>query len=173
MTDDTSWERLCALIDDDPEIWPSVRQALRDVDGEDDDATDTQGDASAGHTTDESGVEPDRADEAWEALIDALDDCGALAYLHANDSGMELADALAGVPRIVRLGLDTDEVGDVDGDVPAAASAADALLAPVGLAIVFLEEDSDAYPLVVVPRTSVGEIVDTAASLGFLARQLP
>lgn len=169
MTDYTAWERLCTLIDDDPEIWPSVQQALQ---GHADDAgADEEGDTD--EDTDESGVEEDDgADEAWGALIDALDDCGALAYLHADDTAMELADALAGVPRVVRLGLDTDEVGDVDGDVPTASVAADALLAPSGLALVFLEEDTDAYPLVVVPRESVTEIVDTAAALGFIARQL-
>lgn len=170
MTDSTAWERLCTLIDDDPEIWPSVQHALQgETDGESDEE-----DGGGREDTDESGVEEDDgADEAWGALIDALDDCGALAYLHADDTAMELADALAGVPRVVRLGLDTDEVGDVDGDVPTASAAADALLAPSGLALVFLEEDSDAYPLVVVPRESVTEIVDTAAALGFVARQLP
>ncbi|NYF12868.1 hypothetical protein HDC34_001162 [Pseudoclavibacter sp. JAI123] len=170
MTDYIAWERLCTLIDDDPEIWPSVQEVLHvgaDDDREEDDGDDHQAD------TDESGVEEDDgADEAWGALIDALDDCGALAYLHADDTAMELADALAGVPRVVRIGLDTDEIGDVDGDVPTASAAADALLAPAGLALVFLEEDSDAYPLVVVPRESVTEIVDTAAALGFVARQL-
>lgn len=170
MTDSTAWERLCTLIDDDSEIWPSVQHALQgETDGESDEE-----DGGGREDTDESGVEEDDgADEAWGALIDALDDCGALAYLHADDTAMELADALAGVPRVVRLGLDTDEVGDVDGDVPTASAAADALLAPSGLALVFLEEDSDAYPLVVVPRESVTEIVDTAAALGFVARQLP
>lgn len=172
MTDYTAWERLCTLIDDDPEIWPSVQQALQgETDGESEDEDGGGGDQE---DTDESGVEEDDgAGEAWAALIDALDDCGALAYLHTDDTAMELADALAGVPRVVHLGLDTDEVGDIDGDVPTASAAADALLAPSGLALVFLEEDSDAYPLVVVPRESVTEIVDTAAALGFVARQLP
>ena len=173
MTDYTAWERLCTLIDDDPEIWPSVQQAL-EGDSRDEDEDIDKGKVQSGDDRDESGVEEDDgADEAWGALIDALDDCGALAYLHADDTAMELADALAGVPRIVRLGLDTDEIGDVDGDVPTASAAADALLAPAGLALVFLEEDSDAYPLVVVPRESVAEIVDTAEALGFVARQLP
>ncbi|WP_371030214.1 hypothetical protein [Pseudoclavibacter sp. JSM 162008] len=172
MTDYTAWERLCTLIDDDPEIWPSVQEALHG--GADDDHEKGHGDHDHQADTDESGVEEDDgADEAWGALIDALDDCGALAYLHADDTAMELADALAGVPRVVRIGLDTDEIGDVDGDVPTASAAADTLLAPAGLALVFLEEDSDAYPLVVVPRESVPEIVDTAAALGFVARQLP
>jgi hypothetical protein len=171
VTDYTAWERLCTLIDDDPEIWPSVQEALHG--GADDDHEEGHSDHDPQADTDESGVEEDDgADEAWGALIDALDDCGALAYLHADDTAMELADALAGVPRVVRIGLDTDEIGDVDGDVPTASAAADALLAPAGLALVFLEEDSDAYPLVVVPRESVTEIVDTAAALGFAARQL-
>lgn len=137
------WLRLCDLLDEDPELAASVRAAAAD------------------------GV------DLWEAVIGGLDDAGALAYLDAEDSGIELADALAGVPRVFRSGADVDSVGDVDGDLSAAIVAADRILAPLGLRIVFLEEDSDAFPLVVVPAENAPQIVTLADRLGHGARLFP
>lgn len=140
MTNMDDWLRLCTLIDDDHELVQSVRRAVS-----------------------EGG-------DAWAALIDGLDDAGALAYLDVDDTGMELADALPQVPRIFAAGVDIDEVGDVDGDLAAAIVRADSILAPHGLRIVFLEEDSDAYPLVVVPIANVAPILEIVGRLGFTAR---
>ena len=135
------WTGLCHLLDDDPELEPAVRGA-----------------AEAG-------------DAPWTALIDGLDDAGALAYLDESDSGVELADALPPLPRIVRTGVDVDVVGDVD-DLTAAIVRADEILAPYGLQVVCLhdEEDPGAYPLLVVPDANVDEILDLAAALGHRAR---
>lgn len=137
MGDD--WGRLCALLDDDPELVAAVRDAL-----------------AAG-------------DDPWGALIDGLDDAGALAYLEPSDTGMELADALAGVPRVFRTGLDLEVVGDID-ELDAAIARAETLLAPHALRIVYLAEDSDAVPLVVVPAAHAAEIVTLATGLGHEAR---
>ena len=139
MSDATidDWTRLCALIDDDPELAPGVREAIDD--------------------------------DPWGALIDGLDECGALAYLDWKDGGMQLADALPQLPRVFRTGADLDEVGDVDA-LEAAIVRADEFLAPHGLRIIRLEEDSDAHPLVVVPTANVAEIVELAAKLGHEAR---
>lgn len=134
------WTRLCALLDDDPELAPSVRRSVRD------------------------------GDDAWAALIDGLDDAGALAYLEENDTGVELADALPQVPRVFAAGVEVDEVADVDGALTAAIVRADGILASHDLRIVYLEEDSDAYPLVVVPIANVAEILEIAARLGSTAR---
>ena len=116
------------------------------------------------------GVES--ADEAdrWTAVIDGLDDAGALAYLERNDTGVELSDALAGVPRVFRAGADVDPVGDVEGDLPAAIVRADEILAPHALRLVYLEEDSDAFPLVAVTISHVDEIVVISSHLGHVAR---
>lgn len=111
--------------------------------------------------------------ERWTALIDGLDDAGALAYLDENDSGIELADALPALPRIFRAGIDVDEVGDVDGDIAAAIARADEILAPHGLRLVHLEEDSDSYPLVTVPSENVSAIIDLAERLDHSARTFP
>lgn len=134
------WARLCELLDDDPELLPTVL-----------DAADDDGDP-------------------WAALIDGLDDSGALAYLDADDTGVELADALAQLPRVFRSGLELDEVGDVTGGIEAAIASADSILAACGLRIVFLEEEADSYPLVVVPRGHVAEILGIASRFGRDAR---
>ena len=149
------WERLCALLDDDEHLWPAVRQALLDPAG--------YLAARAGSPlapTDPADVDP------WVALIDGLDDAGALAYLDPGDQGEELAEALAALPRVVRARLDLGPVTDTDGDVPTAVRAADAVLAPAGLCLVHLHEDDDAHPLVVVRAVDHAEITATAQALG-------
>ncbi|WP_243231913.1 hypothetical protein [Microbacterium sp. CIAB417] len=108
-------------------------------------------------------------DDPWEALIDGLDDAGALAYLDEEDAGPELAEALAGLPRVFRAGADLDTVEDIDGDLVAAIVRADAVLAPHGLRLVHLEEEPDAHPLVAVPIGHVDEIIALAARLGHRA----
>lgn len=132
--------RLAALIDDDPEVAGALRRA-------------PQGDAELG-----------------AALLDALDDAGALAYMEWSDSGVELADALGQLPRIVRAGIDVDEVGDVDGSLEDAVSRADALLIPRGMRLLYLDEGTDACPLVVVAQRDVDEIVEIAGRIGLEVR---
>lgn len=136
----TDWSRLSALIDDDPEVAAAVEWALA------------------------HGGDP-RA-----ALLDALDDAGALAYMEWADSGVELADAFAALPRVVASGAELDEVGDIDGSLDAAITAADDLLEPHGLRTLYLDEGTDACPLVVVARTDVAEIVELAGRLELAVR---
>jgi len=135
-----AWTRLCELLEDDPEIVAAVTRAA---------AADA---------------------DPWLVLIDGLDQAGVLAYLDPQDSGMELADALAGVPRVFRAGVDLEPVADIDGDLSAAITRADAILAPQALRIVYLAEEPDAYPLVVVSAEHAAEIVAVATSLGREAR---
>ncbi|WP_299088128.1 hypothetical protein [uncultured Microbacterium sp.] len=134
------WVRLGALLEDDPEVGKAIRHAGRDG-----------GDVRA-------------------ALFDALDDAGALAYMEWSDSGVELADALAQVPRVFQTGADLDEVGDVAGGLTEAIARADGILSAHDLRTVYLDEGSDACPLVVVARGDVEEITALAARLSFTAR---
>lgn len=140
--DANDWIRLCELLDDDPELVPAMRQGIESADDAD----------------------------LWTILIDGLDDAGALAYLDREDSGVELADALPQIPRIFAAGVDLDEVGDVDGDLIAAITRADSILAAHDLRIVYLDEESDSYPLVVVPVSHVSEIIEITTRLGFTAK---
>lgn len=129
------WRRLCALLDDDESVWEAVEAALQD------------------------GEDP------WDALIGGLDDAGALAYLQADDTGMELSDALAQLPRVFALQPDLDEVTDTD-DLVEATAAADRILSAAGLRIVRLVEEEDAWPVAVVPASGVPEIVRLAHDIG-------
>lgn len=135
------WIRLCELLDDDPELVAAVRRALADPPGSD----------------------------VWTAVLDGLDDGGALAYLDREDTGSELADALAGVPRVFRAGADLASAADID-DLDAAIAQADTVLSAHGLRLVHLHEDPDVLPLVVVPTENAGKIVALAGKLGHEAR---
>jgi hypothetical protein len=139
------WERLCGLLDPDPEVWPSVRRAL-----------------------DTSGTEP------WAALVDALDESGAVACLDTGDTGDLLVDAVTALPRIARAELATGRevdlrpIVDVD-DLGEAIAGARGVLAAVGLDLLALDEgdgDEECLPLVAVARADVAEITALVGSLG-------
>ena len=136
MDDDALWERLCGLLDDDELLWPSVQAALEDPEG-----------------------------DPWDALLTGLDDAGALASLEAEDTGMELADALAQLPRVFRLQPDLGAVNDTD-DLADAIREADRVLAEHGARLLALEsEDDDVHELVVVPDEAVAPVLETAEAL--------
>ncbi|WP_265523588.1 DUF6630 family protein [Oerskovia flava] len=154
------WERLCGLLDDDPELWPAVRLALTDPARY---ATERAAALPSGAAEDaDDGVPVD----VWSALLDGLDDAGALVYLDAADAGAELVAALGAAPRVVRAGVGLDPLLDDGTDLFGSLAHADLLLSAAGLALVLLEEDSDAYPLVVVPARAVDEVVALALELG-------
>lgn len=139
------WIRLCMLLDDDVELRTAVQSAV-------DSAED---------------VDP------WLVMIDGLDDAGALAYLDQKDSGAQLVDALAGLPRILAAGVDLDLVGDVEADLPTVVTVANELLAVHGLALVYLEEEPDAFPLVAVSAADAEQVVALVSELGHTARTYP
>ena len=129
------WRRLCALIDDDEAVWEAVESAI------------------------------DAGDDPWEALLDGLDEAGALAFLRADDTGMELSDALAQLPRVFAVQPDLGEVTDTD-DLVEATAAADRILAAEDLRVVRLIEEDDAWPVTVVPASGMAEIIRLAEGLG-------
>jgi hypothetical protein len=135
MTDAGEWQRLCALLDDDESVREAVEEAL------------------------EAGDDP------WEALLDGLDEAGALAYLQTEDTGMELSDALVQLPRVFKLQPDLREVTDTD-ELDDATVAADRILSAGGLRALRLVEEDDAWPVVVVPASAVEEIQGLISALG-------
>lgn len=155
------WGRLCELLDDDPEVRRAVALAASDPAAFLDEHADVLADLGV---ADAAQIDP------WLALIDALDDAGALAYLEGDDTGEELADALAGLPRVFGSGVELDEVSDVDGSLAEAIAAADRLLAPRGLRLVYLDEGTDDVPLVAVPLDAADEAVEIAQRLGRVVR---
>lgn len=128
------WGRLCALLEDDGAVGEAVQAAL------------------------EAGDDP------WEALLDGLDEAGALAYLQSDDTGMELADALAQLPRVFAVQPDLDDVSDTD-DLAAASRVADGVLAESDLRLVRLVEDDGSWPVVVVEGEALPEILALAERL--------
>lgn len=148
------WERLCALLEPDPEVWRAVERAL--------DEGDVDGDAEI----EEAGP--------WAALVDALDESGAIACLDTGDTGDLLVDAVTALPRLSRAGLatgvdvDLRPVVDVD-DLDEAIAATRSALAAVGLDLVALDEgdgDEECLPLVAVASADVAEITALVGSLG-------
>lgn len=135
MSQEAEWQRLCSLLDDDDEVRAAVAGALGE--GED----------------------------GWQALLDALDEAGALAYLQTDDTGMELTDALAQLPRVVAAAPDLGEATDTD-DLVEATAVAHAILSDAGLGLVRLVEDADAWPVVVVRTADLEAIADLARAVG-------
>lgn len=136
MDTEALWDRLCTLLEDDDLLRSSVREALADPE-----------------------------DDPWDALLGGLDDAGALASLEAEDTGMELSDALAQLPAVFRLQPDLGTVTDTD-DLDDAVREADRVLAEHGHRLLALEsDDPDVRELVVVPEESVGPILETAEAL--------
>lgn len=158
------WTRLCGLLDDDAELAASVEQAVDDP-----------SEYFTAHADDlrDRGIESAADIDPWLVMIDGLDDAGALAYLDWKDSGAQLADALAGLPRIRATGIDLDTVGDIEEDLPTAVAVTNGMLDEHGLTLVYLEEDSDAYPLVAVAADDAEQIVELARALGHIARTHP
>ncbi|MGO1410973.1 MULTISPECIES: DUF6630 family protein [unclassified Microbacterium] len=155
------WTRLCQLLDDDQELLEAVELAAGDPDA----FLEAHGDVLK-----ELGITTASQIDPWLAMIDALDDAGALAYLERDDAGEELADALAGLPRVVGADVELDEVSDVEDSLVTAVEVADRLLAPHGLRVVYLDEGTEDVPLVVVPLANTDEINRVAARLGRTAR---
>lgn len=160
------WVRLCTLLDDDPHLAPTVHLAVVDPQT----YLDQRAAAPVLAGPELSGVGPV---DPWQALLDGLDDAGALAYLDAQDSGMELVEALTPLPRVVRAGADLEELTDLESELAGVIGAAGRLLAPYGLQIVQLEEDADSCPLVVVEAEHVPAILELVARLGHGARTFP
>ena len=100
-----------------------------------------------------------------QVRVDLADEAGALAFLRSDDTGMELSDALAQLPRVFALQPDLDEVTDTD-DLAEATAAADRILSRAGLRVVRLVEEDDAWPVAVVPASNAGSVAELAAALG-------
>lgn len=147
------WERLCSLLEPDPEVWRSVERALAE--------------------SEEDAVAAEQAGP-WAVLVDALDESGAIACLDTGDTGDLLVDAVRALPRLSRAelatGRDVDlrEIVDVD-DLDEAIAATRSALAAVGLDLVALDEgdgDEECLPLVAVASADVAEITALVGSLG-------
>lgn len=149
-----AWTRLTLLLTDDPRVLPQVLSAVTDPAG-----------YLAAHedALDERGIE--EADEvtAVVALVDALLEVGEVAYVDWKEASSEVCAQLAGLPRVMAAGGVPDSLAGRPHEVAAAATA---LLAPAGVAIVGLDEDSDSYALVAVPAHRVTTLASAGTAVG-------
>lgn len=154
MSDAQAWTRLTHLVTDDPRVLPQVLSAVTDPTG-----------YLAAHedALDERGIEEPDEVTAVVALVDALRQIGELAYVDWKEAASEVRLQIAGLPRVRAVGGVLDSL---EGRPHEVAGAANALLAPAGVAIVGLDEDSDAYALVAVPAHRVSTLVSAAAAVG-------
>lgn len=154
MDDVQAWSRLTHLVTDDPRVLPQVLSAVSDPAGylaAHQDALDERGIEEAGEVT------------AVVALVDALLEVGELAYVDGKEAAHEVRAQLAALPRVRAAG---GLPGSLEGRPHEVAAAANAQLAPAGVAIVGLDEDSDAYALVAVPAHRVTTVVSAGAAAG-------
>lgn len=159
--DQSQWARLCALLHDSPAVATDVALA-RDIPeayfaAYEDDLLDR-------------GIESPDEVHPWLALIDALATANALAYLDWKASADDLVSAIGSLPHLAGRGIDLDPLRGSGDRLEAVLGHADRLLADQGLRLLHLDEDSDAYPIVVVPERDAAEIVVLAAQLGNDAR---
>lgn len=155
MSELTAWDRLAAVLTDDPGVAAPVRLALTDPAA-----------YLAEHRLPllDRGIERPEDIEGVLALVDELvarDEC---AYVDWREPPDQVRVALAALPRVRAAGISL--AGVPDGDPERMATAANALLAPAGVVVVAVSEGSDAYPLVALPADLVpaavaaGEAVD-------------
>lgn len=154
MDDVQAWTRLTHLVTDDPRVLPPVELAVTDP-----------GAYLARHEDDlyERGIEEPDEVTAVVALIDALLAVEEVAYLDWKAEVEETRAQLARLPRVRAAGVALDSLV---GRPQEAAAAANRLLEPAGVAIVGLDEDSDAYALVAVPTHRVTTLVSAGAAVG-------
>lgn len=153
----TAWSELARLLSDDPEVASATTRAVEDPAGYLAEHEESLG---------QRGIEDAEEVTGAIALVDALAEAGDLAYLDWKASPEEVAGQLGALERIRDAGVDLDPVGGLDVEVEVAAGAANHLLSEEGLYVLILDEDSDAYPLVVVPAARVSDILTAAAAAG-------
>lgn len=158
-----SWSDLIPLLTEDDSVLAAVIQAVTAQSAYFRDHEDTlleRGIDEPGHVT------------GTIALVDALDEAGELAYLDWKTHASDVAGLLANLPRVRASEVSLEPVADLEVSLEPAVAAANRLLEPAGIAVVVLDEDSDAYPLVAVPRELLPRIQDFAARAGATVRVL-
>lgn len=163
MTDTTSWDRLVALVTDDPRVAPLVRSAVRDPA--------SYLEQHSGAMADRGIDDPDEVEGVY-ALVDALEAIGEVAYVDWREDPDEVRAQLQGLPRVRATGIVLDVVGQGDQAVEQAVTAANRLLAPVGVAVVGINEGSDSYALVAVPADRVPAVLAAGAAVGGLVDRI-
>lgn len=104
------------------------------------------------------------------ALIDALITTGELAYLDWKVDPENAVEELGALPHVLASNADLSELAALDVEVEAVAAAMNGLLEPSGFVVLLIDEDSDAYPFVVVPAERRSAILAAARRAGAAVR---
>jgi len=157
-----TWGELARLLSDDPRVAAAVTHAIDDPAGyfrEHEEALLDRGIDEPGRV---SGV---------IALVDALCSAGEAASVDSRTGADGAVVAIAGLPRVHAADdVDLEEVALVDGGAEAVVSAANRLIEPAGVAIVVIDEGSDALPLVSVPADRVPTLQRVAGRVDVVIR---
>src|SRR5690606_23696734 len=123
------------------------------------------------------GIEEPEEVSPWLALIDALGKAKLLTYLDWKTPADEFVIMLRMLPQVTTVfggvreeNAEFAQVAAIEGGMEKVLAPADRVLAGQGLRLIYLNEDSDVYPLIVVPGDRAGDIVSVAKELGYPAR---
>ncbi|GAB3119258.1 DUF6630 family protein [Glaciibacter psychrotolerans] len=149
------WQQLCALLVEDARLGQTVGDYLADPDA-----------YFAAHEDDllQRGIEEAEELNAWLVVVDWLESNEMLIELDWSADSDELVEELQGLTQF------PDEQFDASFEpatelVPALTDV-DAMLQTRGMHLLYLDIDSDSYPLVLVPSANAEPIRDVAAQLG-------
>lgn len=154
-----AWQQLCESLSSDPGLWAEVRLAHEQPSGYLDRFR-----VRLGHRgiTTIDGVSP------WIALVDWLDEHYRLVELDGTNSSHDLADDLSTLPLLD--GVDLRPIAAESVPLGFAVPRANTVLARNFYTLLYLDIDSDAYPLALVSTEASARVQEIAARLGRVAR---
>lgn len=161
-TTTTVWQELCESFTIDPSLWSEVRSALT---APQDYLADFR-ERLAGR-----GIDSAAGVSAWIALVDWLDENDRLVELDRTSSSEDLVDYLSTLP-LLATGVDLSPVAVETVPIGFAAQRANAILARSFRTLLYLETDSDSYPLALVSTEAAPRIQQLASAVGHVARPL-
>lgn len=159
VNEQTHWSTLIGLMTEEPSVASRVRHALSDPEG-----------YFADHEADLAARGIDSPDEVRTTivLVDALASVGELAYLDWKSPVDDVVGLVMKLPRITSAGIDLGGLvaADEEADVETVVGHANSLLSEADVAIVVVDEGSDAYPLIAVSTDAVERLTESAAGVG-------
>jgi uncharacterized RDD family membrane protein YckC len=160
--DTTIWQQLCESFSSDPALWAEVRSAL---------TTPQEYLAAFGDRLANRGIESADEVSPWIALVDWLDENDRLVELDWKSSSGDLVDYLSTLPPLA-TGVDLSPVAAENVAFGFAVQRANAILARSFRTLLFLDIDSDSYPLALVSAEAAPRIQQLAVAVGHVARPL-
>lgn len=160
MGEKKTWESLAVIVSDDDSVRAAARQFTADPEGY---FTEHEDDLF------QRGIEEPDDVTGPVVIIDALGTVDEVAYLDWKSPVDEVVGLLARISRVRDSGVDLEVLIDPgyahEAPVETVVGWVNVLLAPAGVTVAILDEDSDAYPLIAVPTEQVDALIATADDL--------